>query len=86
MPRTMLADLVLQTGTTASLLQDVLERRLDGALVAGPIQHRALLAETLLEEELVLLAAPSVRDIAAHITACAKGGDDVKIFHRIGHV
>ena len=72
-------DLVLQTGTTASLLQDVLERRLDGALVAGPIQHRALLAETVLEEHLVLLAAPGVRDLATHVAACAKGQGELKL-------
>lgn len=54
-------DLSLQTGTTESLINDVLERHLDAALVAGPVAHEDLLAERILTEELVVVTAPWAR-------------------------
>ena len=54
-------DLVLQTGTTGALVADVLEYRLEGALVAGPIGHADLVEEVVVEEELVLVTAPGCR-------------------------
>lgn len=52
-------DINLQTGTTAELIAAVLAYRLEGALVAGPVDHPDLLEETIFEEELVLVTAPS---------------------------
>jgi DNA-binding transcriptional LysR family regulator len=54
-------DLVLRTGTTAELVGEVLEGRLDGAFVCGPVEHPELDAEVVFVEELVLLTARSVR-------------------------
>jgi DNA-binding transcriptional LysR family regulator len=51
-------DVTLQTGTTASLIADVLEYRLEGALVAGPVNHPELLEEPIVVEELVVVTAP----------------------------
>ena len=53
--------LAITTGTTTRLLSDVLEYRLDGAFVAGPVSHPDLQHETFFREELVLVTAPSVR-------------------------
>lgn len=51
-------DLSLHTGTTAELIADVLDHRLEGALVAGPAEHPALAVEPILDEELVVVTAP----------------------------
>ncbi len=56
-------DIVLQTGTSAELVEDVLERRLEGAFVAGPVGNPELIEETILEEELVVVTAPRVRTL-----------------------
>ena len=58
-------DLVLRTGTTAELIERVLERELEGALVAGPVSHPDLAGTALYEEELALLSAPRHRSISA---------------------
>lgn len=57
-------DLVLRTGTTAELVERVLARELEGALVCGPIAHPELVATPAFEEELALLSAPAHRSIA----------------------
>jgi DNA-binding transcriptional LysR family regulator len=57
-------DLTLQTGTTCELLEQVLERRLEGAFVCGPVSHPALLAEPAFREDLVLLTAAPIRSLA----------------------
>lgn len=54
-------DLSLQTGTTRSLIDDVLARRLDAAFVAGPVEHEGITAHTVLTEELVIVTAPWLR-------------------------
>lgn len=56
-------DLSLQTGTTRSLIDDVVERRLDVAFVAGPVDHEDIVAERVLTEELVIVTAPWVRRV-----------------------
>lgn len=56
-------DLTLTTSTSACLVSDVLEHRLDGAFVAGPVRHPDLEEETMFREELVLATAPGVRAI-----------------------
>jgi LysR family transcriptional regulator, cell division regulator len=67
-------DLVLRTGTTCDLTEEVLARRIEGAFVCGPVEHPELEAEVVFEEELAVLAAPQVRSLAA-----AVGGADVRI-------
>jgi DNA-binding transcriptional LysR family regulator len=57
--------LVLSSGTTARLLRDVVECRLEGAFVAGPISHPELHQEPIFIEELVLVTAPTVRSMKA---------------------
>ena len=54
-------DLVLRTGTTCELIDDVLARRLEAAFVCGPVDHVELEVETVFTEDLVLLAAPGVK-------------------------
>lgn len=53
-------DLALRTGTTCELIDGVLERRLDGAFVCGPVNHPDLDERTIFHEELVVLTAPGV--------------------------
>jgi DNA-binding transcriptional LysR family regulator len=53
-------DLALRTGTTRELTAGVLERRLEGALVCGPVDHPELAREVVFREELALLSAPGV--------------------------
>ena len=55
-------DLSLRTGTTCELIEQVLDRRLDGAYVCGPVTHPDLLAEPFVREELVMLTAPAIAD------------------------
>jgi DNA-binding transcriptional LysR family regulator len=70
-------DISLRTGTTQGLVSDVLEHRLEGAFVAGPVRHRELLEEPVVTEELVLVTAPGVRleDLAS-----LGGGPKVLVF------
>jgi DNA-binding transcriptional LysR family regulator len=58
-------DLVLRTGTTCELIDEVLARRLEGAFVCGPVDHPELAAEAVFHEELVLVTAPSARALPA---------------------
>ncbi|MBD1383147.1 LysR family transcriptional regulator [Metabacillus arenae] len=48
-------DLTLKTGPTIQNIQGVLNYELDGAFVAGPIDHPELIQKTVIEEELVLI-------------------------------
>jgi DNA-binding transcriptional LysR family regulator len=48
-------DLSLKTGPTEQNVQGVLQYDLDGAFVAGPIEHPDLTYKTVIEEELVLV-------------------------------
>ncbi|MBV9859250.1 MAG: LysR family transcriptional regulator [Alphaproteobacteria bacterium] len=56
-------DLVLRTGTTRELIDDVLARRVDGAYVCGPAAHPELCEDTVFREELVILASPSAESL-----------------------
>jgi DNA-binding transcriptional LysR family regulator len=53
-------DLSLRTGTTCELIEQVLDRQLDGAYVCGPVDHPDLLADPFVREELVILTAPAI--------------------------
>lgn len=55
-------DLVLRTGTTCELIEAVLQHRVEGAFVCGPVDHPELEEEIIFHEELVILTAPGVRD------------------------
>jgi LysR family transcriptional regulator, cell division regulator len=67
-------DLTLRTGTTRELIEQVVDHRLEGAFVCGPIAHPDLHTTSLFTEELALLTAPSVGSLDALI---ARG--DVRI-------
>lgn len=60
--------LVVSTGTTRKLLDEVLAYRLEGAFVAGPISHPDLHQQAAFEEELVLVTAPAVGTLDDLIT------------------
>jgi DNA-binding transcriptional LysR family regulator len=53
--------LVVATGTSSGLVADVLDHRLDGAFVAGPVRDSGLSEEPIFREELMLITAPGVR-------------------------
>ena len=55
--------LAITTGTTSRLLDDVIECRLDGAFVAGPLNHPDLHHETIFREELVLVTPRNVASL-----------------------
>jgi LysR family transcriptional regulator, cell division regulator len=57
--------LVVSSGTTARLLQDVVDCKLDGAFVAGPVDHPELQREAVYVEELVLVGSPALRSLKA---------------------
>jgi DNA-binding transcriptional LysR family regulator len=56
-------DLTLRTGTSAELVQRVLQRDLDGAFVAGPIEHAELAQEIMFQEDLVIVTAPGIQGL-----------------------
>jgi DNA-binding transcriptional LysR family regulator len=56
-------DMALRPGTTAELIEAVLDRRLEGAFVCGPVAHPSLIGQPMFEEELAILAAPTVTSI-----------------------
>ncbi|MBB4019941.1 DNA-binding transcriptional LysR family regulator [Chelatococcus caeni] len=51
-------DLHVETGTSEALIGKVLDGDLAAAFVVGPVAHAALVAEPMVEEELVLVTAP----------------------------
>jgi LysR family transcriptional regulator, cell division regulator len=56
-------DLVLTTGTTCELIDAVLEHRLEGAFVCGPVDHPDLHEQVAFREQLVVVTAASVRTL-----------------------
>jgi DNA-binding transcriptional LysR family regulator len=58
-------DLSLRTGTTCELVEQVLDRRLDGAYVCGPANHPDLQVEPFVREELVILTTPAITSFEA---------------------
>ncbi len=72
-------DIVLETGTTAELVAKIVERRLEGAFVAGPVDHADLAAEPIVEEELVFLTAPSAPKLATYLRRAARGEAEMKL-------
>lgn len=58
-------DLALRPGTTAELIAAVVDHRLEGAFVCGPVAHPALVEERMFTEDLALLTAPGVLSLEA---------------------
>lgn len=56
-------DLALRTGTTCELVRDVLEFRLEGAFVCGPVNHPDLEERPAFREELVILTPRATRNL-----------------------
>ncbi|MEJ5060197.1 MULTISPECIES: LysR family transcriptional regulator [unclassified Pseudomonas] len=54
---------VVRTGTTCSLIQGVIDCKLEGAFVAGPVNHPDLHSEVAFREELVLVTSPALRSL-----------------------
>ncbi|NTF45291.1 LysR family transcriptional regulator [Rhizobium rhizogenes] len=55
--------LVVTTGTTRKLLDEVIEGRLEGAFVAGPVSHPDLDQQVVFQEELVLVTSRSIHSM-----------------------
>lgn len=53
--------LVIVTGTTQGLLDDIVACRLDAAFVAGPVNHPKIDQEAIFKEELVLVTSRAMR-------------------------
>jgi len=56
---------LIRTGTTHSLIKDVIDCKLEGAFVAGPVNHPELQVETVFHEELVLVTSRAVHSLEA---------------------
>jgi DNA-binding transcriptional LysR family regulator len=56
-------DIGLRTGTTRELVEDVLEHRIEGAFVCGPVHHPELNEQVFFREALVILTARKVRTL-----------------------
>ena len=56
-------DVAVHTGTSEELVERVLLGKLDGAFVVGPVTNPDLLGVPVVDEELVVLTAPSVSDV-----------------------
>ncbi|WP_368516547.1 LysR family transcriptional regulator [Rhizobium sp.] len=52
--------LVVTTGTTRRLIDDVVSCRVEGAFVAGPVSHPDLDHKVIFQEELVLVTTPAI--------------------------
>lgn len=72
--------LTLQTGPTAVLTEAVLGSALDGAFVAGPIDHPDLVATRAFQEELVLLTARRWKSLAALRAGTSAAGPTILVF------
>lgn len=65
--------LSLRTGPTADLLQAVARRELDGAFVAGPVDHADIVATPAFEETLGLVTPAAILDLPGLVAAAAAG-------------
>jgi LysR family transcriptional regulator, cell division regulator len=67
-------DLVLVPGTTAEMVERVLDRQVEGAFVCGPVSHPDLIEEVMFREQLVVVTARRVQTLQD-----ALGRRDLKI-------
>src|SRR3954469_20458519 len=72
--------LTLRTAPTADLVTAVLDGTLDGAFVAGPIEHAELAATTAFREELVLVSARRWSSLAALRAGTPESGPTALVF------
>jgi DNA-binding transcriptional LysR family regulator len=72
--------LTLKTATTADLVAIVLDGALDGAFVAGPIEHADLTATLAFREELVLVSAKRFNNLAALRAGTPESGPTALVF------
>jgi len=72
--------LTLRTAPTADLVTAVLDGTLDGAFVAGPIDHAGLTAATVFKEELMLVTARRWTSLAALRAGTPESGPTVLVF------
>jgi LysR family transcriptional regulator, cell division regulator len=72
--------LSLRTAPTADLVAAVLDGSLDGAFVAGPIEHADLTAVTAFQEELVLVTARRWASLAALRAGTSQSGPTALVF------
>src|SRR6266436_5131834 len=72
--------LTLRTAPTADLVAAVLDGTLDGAFVAGPIEHAELSAVTAFREELVLVTARRWTSLAALRAGTPESGPTALVF------
>lgn len=57
-------DIEIVTGTAAELIAAVIERRIEAACVAGPIDHPELVTRPIVDEELVLVTSPTIASLS----------------------
>lgn len=72
--------LSLRTGPTAMLAEAVIDSTLDGAFVAGPIDHPDLVSDVAFKEELVLLTARRWKSLAALRAGTPTSGPTILVF------
>ena len=72
--------LSLRTATTADLVAGVLDGTLDGAFVAGPIDHGELTSTIAFREELVLVTARRWKTLASLRAATPESGPTALVF------
>jgi DNA-binding transcriptional LysR family regulator len=72
--------LTLKTATTADLVAAVLDGALDGAFVAGPIEHADLTSTLAFREELVLVTAKRFSNLAALRSGTPESGPTALVF------
>jgi DNA-binding transcriptional LysR family regulator len=72
--------LSLRTATTADLVAGVLEGTLDGAFVAGPIEHGELTSAIAFREELVLVTARRWKNLASLRAGTPESGPTALVF------
>jgi len=72
--------LSLRTATTADLVAGVLDGSFDGAFVAGPIEHADLTSTVAFREELVLVTARHINNLAELRAATPESGPTALVF------
>jgi len=72
--------LSLRTATTADLVAAVLDGILDGAFVAGPIEHADLASTVAFREELVLVTARHIKSLKELRAATQQSGPTALVF------
>jgi LysR family transcriptional regulator, cell division regulator len=72
--------LTLKTSTTADLVAAVLDGAIDGAFVAGPIEHADLASTLAFREELVLVSARRFNNLAALRSGTPESGPTALVF------